>query len=1041
MVLRCSLLLALLFAGTLAGETVRDHAGNTWTLDADVLRVGDSMMPLPMTGSSNMVAAIDGRIWLQDRDAGWWSRSLSLPKWQAGGQPPAKDNAAWESVARLPFSNHDLSGDVLHGVFYMAGGLTAEYGMPPRSHAPSQLFAYDGAAWRVAAELGRPRIYAGTSHLDGKLWIVGGDTLLSDGERVTTNLVQVVDPASGHVSLGPLPKVARPMALCLHAAGRLYVLGASRMESIGTGETAWRDEPAGPLVDGPLAGVVHADKLYVVLPHRGLAVYDARAKSWSQLAPPESPRSCQVAAFKNEIWLIGGRGVRDGRATHIYSIGRKRWRRGPDLPRELVWGAGFTLNGVVHVAGGAAGSCYSDRTFRLRPAPTLAKPQLTAWDNRLLTGRSGPDFDYETDIAFPEIRFKRPVHLVSVPGSEPERLMGVDLEGPIRSFVNRPDASQLDLAIEFPRSHRLYAIAFHPDYPATPEAFVFYNQRYPGTGTNTVSRFRMAQLDPPVLDPASEEAVIRWWSKGHDGGDLCFGPDGMLYISSGDGQAPADPAHSAQNVDDLLGAILRIDVSERPYRVPPDNPFVGMEGVRPEQFCYGHRNPWKMSFSPEGDLWVGDNGDEQWESIYRCTAGCNHGWSTYEGSHPYRLDEGLKGPSQSLAGPVAEHPHTEMRSAIGGRVCRDPRLPGLHGRYLYGDYVTGKIWGLRWADGVKTEHEPVADLREKLLAFSETREGTFLVLRNDGLIARLKRSDRGERPAFPARLSEAGLFANTRSRQPAAGVVPYQIQHPMWRDGLETERHVALPSGEGFRVDRNPEFGWEMGEGGVAMLTLIGSNQVPVETQLILRESEIYYFYSYAWNEAGDDAELVPAAGTTIRGHRFASRSECMVCHTAANNFLLGVRDAQLNLGDQLACWNALGLTREPHFAHPATVQAWPRRDDPNAGSEQAARTWLHVNCAHCHQEGGAGGRGDFVLFEHLGLGDCGLAQAPKLDLWQLNDPQLVAPQAPDRSMILKRISVRGAGQMPLFGSDIVDREGVALLRRWIESLPHTQSR
>ena len=197
-----------------------------------------------------------------------------------------------------------------------------------------------------------------------------------------------------------------------------------------------------------------------------------------------------------------------------------------------------------------------------------------------------------------------------------------------------------------------------------------------------MSRFTVTKTDPPRIDPASEEIVITFLGGGHNGGDLHFGPDGMLYISTGDAASPnpPDPLNTGQDSSDLLSSILRIDVDRKDagknYAVPKDNPFVGMKDVRPEIWAYGFRNPWRMSFDRQtGDLWVGDVGWELWEMVHRVEKGGNYGWSIMEGPQPIKPTQKI-GPTP-IRPPMIELPHTIAASVTGGYVYRGKKFPEL----------------------------------------------------------------------------------------------------------------------------------------------------------------------------------------------------------------------------------------------------------------------------------------------------------------------------------------------------------------------------
>ena len=223
--------------------------------------------------------------------------------------------------------------------------------------------------------------------------------------------------------------------------------------------------------------------------------------------------------------------------------------------------------------------------------------------------------------------------------------------------------------------------------------------------------------------------------KGHNSGQLGFGEDGYLYIGLGDGGEPGDPDGNAQNKATLLGSILRIDVSavsdlER-YRIPSDNPFVGITGAREEIWAYGLRNPWRWSFDQEtGLMWAADVGQFTWEEINIINKGLNYGWNTLEGSECFLVhdcdDEGLQPP-------LATYGRVDGCAVIGGFVYRGDQLPSLVGAYLYADYCSGKIWAL-WYDGKSiTQHELLVETGLFITSFGQDLTGNVYILsRNRG---------------------------------------------------------------------------------------------------------------------------------------------------------------------------------------------------------------------------------------------------------------------------------------------------------------------
>lgn len=293
-------------------------------------------------------------------------------------------------------------------------------------------------------------------------------------------------------------------------------------------------------------------------------------------------------------------------------------------------------------------------------------------------------------------------------------------------------------------------LAFHPDYRENGRLFVYYTTKK-APHTSVVSSFQVSD-DPNRADPDSEREILRipqpFWN--HNGGTIAFGPDGYLYIGLGDGGAANDPHGNGQNLETLLGAILRIDVDRptaaRPYSIPPDNPFVDVVGARPEIFAYGVRNIWRLAFDRgTGELWAADVGQNTWEEIDLIIKGGNYGWNYREGMHPFGVRSLPKG--TRVIDPIWEYDHTVGKSITGGVVYRGKRLPELDGHYVYADYVSGRLWALKY----DRESKSVADNYEipapslPVISFGEDEAGEvyFMVVTSDGKgIYTLQRVDR-----------------------------------------------------------------------------------------------------------------------------------------------------------------------------------------------------------------------------------------------------------------------------------------------------------
>ncbi|MCB1232900.1 MAG: PQQ-dependent sugar dehydrogenase [Verrucomicrobiae bacterium] len=693
----------------------------------------------------------------------------------------------------------------------------------------------------------------------------------------------------------------------------------------------------------------------------------------------------------------------------------------------------------------------------------------TRWTDNRLTGTGGEPLPLRAVVAFPGIETNRAVDLDLVDGKNGERnWLLTELTGGISAFPDDSETKERRTLLTFSdgekfRNQRLYSIELHPDFPKKAWLFVSLNVRVDGEGFNRIVRFTFSDPDALEIDPDSEIELLSWPSAGHDGCDLKFGPDGMLYASTGDGESPGDPANIGQKTDNLLGSILRLDVShpepDRPWRAPDDNPWVTFKNVPDAIWAYGLRNPWRMNFHPEtGELFLGDNGDENWELVRRVTRGSNHGWSAYEGSHPFRLTNELAGPNAELTTPIWEHPHTEMRSIIGGCFYRGTRFPELKGRYVYGCYFTRKLWSLAWDDMAKqaSDARRLADLDHAVVSFAEDRDGEILVVTHDGPIYRLDRAPTTNPTPIPATLSATGLFSETASLQPAPGVRPYAINAEAWADGAEVVRHFAVAPGDGIlaRSGENERKSWQMSDGGAFARTIrqkVGDSDafVRLETQVMHKDHGEWKFLTYRWRADQSDADLVPDSGETqpcqvgdhTLSHRFPGRAECAACHTQRSFFALAFSTEQLQREEQIADFVAAGLFRKGQEPRP---EQFPALTDPHASTaslDARARAYLHVNCAHCHRETGLGGRAQFQLLHWLDLAETGAVNArPLVGLPGIGENgRVIAPGHPELSEIVRRMATRGPNQMPLIGSDEVDKEGLSLVREWISSLPEAQ--
>ncbi|MDN5212081.1 PQQ-dependent sugar dehydrogenase [Fulvivirgaceae bacterium BMA12] len=347
--------------------------------------------------------------------------------------------------------------------------------------------------------------------------------------------------------------------------------------------------------------------------------------------------------------------------------------------------------------------------------------------------------------AFPNLSFTRPVDLQHSHDNS-NKLYVVEQAGVIRSFDNLAETSDTKVFLDITdrvndseNEQGLLGLAFHPSFENNGYFYVNYTAANPNR--TVISRFT---TDPANGDEAdkSSELVLMSISQpydNHNGGQIAFGQDGYLYIATGDGGSGGDPDNNGQDRRTLLGSILRIDVDNQTqglnYAVPVDNPFVGnTNNFREEIYAYGLRNPWRMSFDPEsGQLWAGDVGQNAFEEIDIIEKGGNYGWKIMEGQHCFPDNDRCN--RDDLITPVWEYAQTNVdRSITGGYVYRGANLPELQGLYIYGDFVSGKIWALEGNSSDNATNTLLIDSNLSIASFGTDAQNELLICAFDGRI-------------------------------------------------------------------------------------------------------------------------------------------------------------------------------------------------------------------------------------------------------------------------------------------------------------------
>ena len=654
---------------------------------------------------------------------------------------------------------------------------------------------------------------------------------------------------------------------------------------------------------------------------------------------------------------------------------------------------------------------------------------------------------------YPNLPFSDVVILVRPSGNAgvDERWFAVMKNGRVESFdATDPTASSTDLFLDITDrvlsdggEAGLLGMAFHPDFPDDNRAFLYYTDKVGDEYESYLSEFFTLD-NGQTLDPASERRLVTLPGHAnhqHKGGTILFGPDGYLYLSFGDGGRK----NESQNPFSLFGSLIRIDVDNGdPYAIPPDNPFAdGLEGA-PEVYAYGFRNPWRWSFDDvSGLIWLTDVGQSMWEEINIVMPGANYGWPITEGPDCYQQPDC---DTEALTPPIFAYPHDSTGGVVvvGGFVYRGSMLPGLGGIFVYAD-GTGRVWALYPDYEGHTDPELLIDggLPGSIIhSMFEDRHGELYLVKG-GHIYRLAVGDDEEPFPFPTALSETGCVDPGQPTQPAEGLIPYGVNTAFWTDGAAKSRWMALPDDASVDVDEDGDFRFPPGSVLVKEFRLFGRR---IETRLFARHNDgTWAGYSYAWNEEESDAELVEASGRQIQiegqNYNIPGRGDCLFCHSEAAGRTLGLEIRQLNRywhydttdrsANQLTTFEAIGLLDHALPAQADELPALVSLDNHAASFSDRARSYLHANCSSCHRPGGLGRGPADLRFQPLqDMNICDVL--PEVSDLGIPDARLLAPGAPERSVIPFRMGLLGPDAMPPVGKNVVDVDATAIVEEWI---------
>ena len=695
--------------------------------------------------------------------------------------------------------------------------------------------------------------------------------------------------------------------------------------------------------------------------------------------------------------------------------------------------------------------------------PTVAEDRIP-WTSSRVTGSPDPPKPYHIERVYPNLQFQNPVELRSMPGAD--RMLLLQVNGKLFAFDDDPDCGEAELILDVGaglEKMRAFGFGLHPNFETNRELFLVYSTDIRNVDhAARLSRFRVPAAAPFQIDRSSEEVLVTWTSGGHTGSTVHFDNKGMLYFSAGDGSRPFPPDefNVGQDLSDIRATICRIDVDhsdgDKPYRIPDDNPFIDVAGARPEIWAYGFRNPWRFTIDrPTGRLLCGDVGWELWESVFDVKRGGNYGWSIFEGPGALRGDVS-PGPTP-IDKPLTAYTHSQGQSITGGLVYRGNELPDLKGGYLYGDYVSGLLWGLRH-DGADVTWNPViAETGIPIITFGQSTAGEALVVSYSGEIYKLVNNPlAGRQNSFPKKLSETGLFERIESDGrlvTAPGVYQYSIAAESFQPGISKQYHLALPDDQTITVAKLKRQ-WKFPTGTVFARTFsrhagdgLNARPMHLETQLLHFNGMSWQPHSYLWDRSQADAELIDSAGGSHAMDHFGvhvdgdasdawhihSGAQCRSCHTIQAGGAVGFslenlsdrdidRFVDIGVLDQAApkWWNIRKLVR-------------PSDQDAELGAR--ARSYLAANCAHCHRRGGGGSVALDLEYSNLNEAINAISVAPTQGNFQIDDAQVIAPGAPFHSVLLYRMSTSGIGRMPKLSHVDPDPDGLRLVRDWIKSL------
>ncbi len=717
--------------------------------------------------------------------------------------------------------------------------------------------------------------------------------------------------------------------------------------------------------------------------------------------------------------------------------------------------------------------------------------------------------------AFPALAWDSPVDARPWPEA-PGQLLIAEMDGRIYKVADDDAAAARQEVLDI--RDRVWYLNWDNNDPGTKHggilSTVFHPQFGKGQGKDYLYVYYLhhpldlPDANPPFYDrlarftwngsaflPESEFILINQYdtAKGHEGGGMCFGADGFLYLAFGDeGTESGDSTPHTQKIDDRArSGVWRIDVDmqggntshpirrqpagpgsyTQGYYIPSDNPWLDPAGgILEEFYAIGLREPHRMSYdAATGLFWIGDVGANNREEIDVMDGpGLNFEWNYKEGIAAAFREQpdpliGLSRP------PVHDYSHAVGFCVIGGYVYRGADLPGLAGKYLYGDNGTQLLYAV--------DYDPVTKQTVSVQQFAQGRAGYLfdgissigtdsrgepLVLQlgggvaGAGQISRIKSSaPPGGTWAYPPLLSQAGVFTDLPSLSPAAGMIPFEVNMPLWSAGMEKKRWVMIPNdgspdSAAEQITYSETGSWQLPVGSVFVKHFARPDTgAPLETRLLVHGTDGWGGVTYKWRADGTEADLLEQGAEetfTIGGQTFdylyPSRQQCNMCHTETAGPVLGFRTRQLNrslaypggdTANQIESLSVAGfIPQSITVAQLQGVLTSSPAGDPSVPDEAWARSYFDSNCSHCHQPGGSS-RAFFDARLTTPLENQSIVCGPVMDGLGAPAPAVVKPGSFENSVLLLRMNtIDECCSMPPLAKGIVDDEAVARVADWV---------